>query len=175
MGNGYQPELWRDAYVMLGTAAAALIGLLFVATSLHLNEIVNNPVYRIRARNNLFYLFTMVVEATLILSPQPMAFLGAELTAIALLLIQYHLRNLYKFRFKNRNVGNRGGFSIHTSRRLIASDLLCIAGGACMVKLSNWGMYLIAVSYIVFLGTIILSAWNILLGIGQADNTTSEN
>jgi len=36
MENVYQPELWRDAYVMLGTAAAALIGLLFVVTSLHL-------------------------------------------------------------------------------------------------------------------------------------------
>lgn len=160
---------------MLGTAAAALIGLLFVATSLHLNEIVSNPVYLIRARNNLFYLFTMVVEATLILIPQPMAFLGAELTAIALLLIQYHLRNLYKFRFKNKEVGDRGGFSIQTSRRLIASDLFCIVGGACMINLSNWGMYLIAISYVIFLGAIIMSAWNILLGIGQAENTKTTN
>jgi hypothetical protein len=67
MGNRFHPELWRDAYVMLGTAAAALIGLLFVVTSLHLDEIANNPVYRIRARNNRFYLLTLLVEATLIL------------------------------------------------------------------------------------------------------------
>ena len=59
MENVYQPELWRDAYVMLGTAAAALIGLLFVVTSLHLEEIVNNPAYRIRARNNMFYLMVL--------------------------------------------------------------------------------------------------------------------
>ena len=45
MDHAYQPELWRDLYVMLGTAAAALIGLLFIATSLHLNEIVNNSAF----------------------------------------------------------------------------------------------------------------------------------
>jgi hypothetical protein len=64
---------------MLGTAAAALIGLLFVATSLHLDEIMKNSVYRIRARNNSFYLLMLLLEATLIPIPQPMAILGAEL------------------------------------------------------------------------------------------------
>jgi hypothetical protein len=60
MGDGYRPELWHDAYVMLGTAAAALMGLLFVVTSLHLNEIVNSPVYRLQARNNSFYLLMLL-------------------------------------------------------------------------------------------------------------------
>ena len=43
MENAYQPELWRDLYVMLGTSSAALVGLLFIVTSFHLDEIVNNP------------------------------------------------------------------------------------------------------------------------------------
>ena len=46
MESAYQPELWRDLYVMLGTSSAALIGLLFVVTSLHLNEVMNKPVFR---------------------------------------------------------------------------------------------------------------------------------
>ena len=95
MENAYQPELWRDAYVMLGTSAAALIGLLFVVMSIHLDDIVNNRVYRIRVRNNLFYLFVMVVEATLILIPQPAIALGIEYAAINFLLLLLHARNLY--------------------------------------------------------------------------------
>jgi hypothetical protein len=83
MENAYQPELWRDLYVMLGTSSAALIGLLFVVTSLHLNEVVNKPVFRTRAYNQTLYLLILVVEAVLILLPQPAAILGPELVAMA--------------------------------------------------------------------------------------------
>ena len=38
-------QVWHDLYVMLGTSSAALLGLIFVATSLHLDEIVNNPAF----------------------------------------------------------------------------------------------------------------------------------
>ncbi len=168
MENGYQPELWRDAYVMLGTAAAALIGLLFVVMSIHLDEISNNRVYRIRARNNLFYLFIMVVEATLVLIPQPMQVLGIEIAAINVCLLMLHGRNLYTFAYKNRDVGSRGGFQAYTALRFIAGDLLGIAAGVLLIESSNWGLYFMTASYIVFLGSVILNAWLIMLGVGQS-------
>ena len=79
MGSEYQPELWRDLYVMLGTSAAALIGLLFVVTSLHLDNIVRNPVYHRRAYNQTLYLVILLVEAMLILTPLPVRILGVAL------------------------------------------------------------------------------------------------
>ena len=69
MEHDYRPELWHDLYVMLGSSSAALIGLLFVATSLHLKEIVNNRIFRLRTRINYIYLIITVVEAALILTP----------------------------------------------------------------------------------------------------------
>ena len=71
METAYQPELWRDLFVVLGSSSAALIGLLFIATSLHLDEIVSNPVLRRRAYNNTRYLLIVFVEAALLLLPQP--------------------------------------------------------------------------------------------------------
>ena len=50
MENAYQPELWHDFFVVLGSSSAALIGLLFIATSLHLGEIVNDPILRSYSR-----------------------------------------------------------------------------------------------------------------------------
>jgi hypothetical protein len=85
MENAYRPELWRDMFVLLGSSAAALIGLLFIATSLHLNEVINNPSSRRRAFNNTCYLLIILVEALLLLMPQPMSILGAELISINLL------------------------------------------------------------------------------------------
>jgi hypothetical protein len=84
MGNPYQPELWRDLYVMLGKSSAALIGLLFIVTSFHLTAIKNNPLFRFRARNNTLHLLSMFVQAMLILTPQSAVVLGAELVAINL-------------------------------------------------------------------------------------------
>ena len=69
--GAFQPEQWRDLYVMLGTTAGALIGLLFVAMSLHLDLMVSNPIFRLRARNNTIHLLIMLVQAGLLLAPQP--------------------------------------------------------------------------------------------------------
>ena len=71
MEHSYQMEQWHDLYVMLGTSSAALIGLLFVATSLRLDGIVSNRVYRIRALYNSIYLIMTLVHAALVLTPQP--------------------------------------------------------------------------------------------------------
>jgi hypothetical protein len=64
MGRIYHAELWHDLYVMLGTSSAALLGLLFVATSLHLDEIAKNSLYRLRALNNSYMLIFTLIEAT---------------------------------------------------------------------------------------------------------------
>ena len=85
MENAHQPELWHDFFVVLGSSSAALIGLLFIATSLHLGEIVNDPILRRRAFNNTLFLLMAFVSALLVLIPQPMPILGAELIAINLL------------------------------------------------------------------------------------------
>jgi len=175
MGNAHQPELWRDVYVMLGTSVATLVGLLFVVTSLHLDEIINNAVYRVRARNNMFYLLSLLVEATVILIPQPMSVLGAELIAINLILLQFHLRNVYKFHYKNRDMGIRGGFSVYAGISFIVSDLLGIGGGAFLVEWSNWGLYLVTASYVTLLISVALNAWAIMLGVGQSEKRTKAN
>src|SRR5713226_7619773 len=41
---------WHDYFVMVGGGSAALTGLIFVAMTLHLDEITTNPVHRHRAR-----------------------------------------------------------------------------------------------------------------------------
>ena len=77
-------ELWRDLYVMLGTSSAGLIGLLFIASSLHLDD-MKNEVFRLRASNNTLCLLVMLVQAAAILVPQSTVMLGIELAASNLL------------------------------------------------------------------------------------------
>ncbi len=169
METVHQLEGWRDLYVMLGTSAAALIGLLFVATSLHLSEIVSNPVYRIRSRNTTYHLVAMLIQAAAILTPQPILALGVEVLAINLCGWSLPLTFTYKAFFKNEVAGKHGGFSIYRGMMYHAGYLLGVAGGIALVDRSIWGMYLVTISYVTFLVSVIGNAWAIMLGVGQTE------
>ena len=168
MGNSYSPELWRDFFVVLSSSSAALIGLLFIATSLHLNEIANNPVLRRRAYYSTCYLLIAFVDAVLVLVPQPMFILGAELVAINLFGAWLALRITYTF-FRNQKDFRHGGATIHRAVIFIGSFLLGIAGGAALIERLNWGIYLVAICSVGLLVGVVLGAWAITLAVGQSE------
>ena len=47
--DAYRPDEWRDFFLMVGGAAAALTGLVFVALSLNLDVVVRDATHRYRA------------------------------------------------------------------------------------------------------------------------------
>ena len=167
MDHAYQPEQWRDLYVMLGTTSGALIGLLFVATSLHLDDIATNPVYRVRAYNQTLYLLMLVVEAALILMPQPARWMGAELAAINLYGLWFPLRNIYNFICKKIDVS--GGWMIYRALRYIAAFMFGAAGGIAFIVDRPWGIYVVTASYVLLLIAVVLNAWAIMIGVGQSE------
>src|SRR5438552_10559406 len=63
----YDPSIWRDYFVMVGGGAAALTGLVFVAMTLHLEDIVHHPVQRHRARTILTGLTAVFLRCGLVL------------------------------------------------------------------------------------------------------------
>src|SRR5947209_18290037 len=80
MHAAYHPEAWKEFYVMLGGSIAALTGLLFVATSLHVAEIGKTAHFRVRVFGNTFALVGHLINSGLVLTPQPVTWLGIELT-----------------------------------------------------------------------------------------------
>jgi len=165
MESSYQPELWHDLFVMLGSTAGALLGLLFVVTSLNLGLIVNDPVFRLRARNNTLHLLIMLVEAGLVLAPQPTSILGAELIVVNLFGLWLPI-NFVRVFLKNKERFH--GRVAQTAPIFIASYLLGIAGAAALIGHRNWGIYLISASCLMIPVAVSLNAWSIMLGIGQS-------
>jgi len=49
MHNAYQLGPWHDLYALLGSSAAPLAGLLFVAVSIQIGRIAKSPIFRARA------------------------------------------------------------------------------------------------------------------------------
>src|SRR3974390_304550 len=167
METAYQPESWRDLYVMLGTSSAALMGLLFVATSLHLEEIVNNPIFQLRALRNSIYLIVTLVEAACVLTPQSIVALGVELIVLNSLGFLLPLSNFFNL-YKRQSFTSRGGFSVYRSATFITGFLLGVGGGVLLVVQWNLGLYVITASYLTLLVSVSMNAWLIMLGVGQA-------
>jgi len=161
-------EAWRDLFVMLGTSSAALIGLLYVVTSLHLDEIINNPASRRHARSNSLYLIITVVDAALVLTPQPGLFLGIELAVLNLVALAIPLRNIFTILADWRGA-HRAGFAFHRSLIFVFAFASAVAGGAVLAIGSNWGLYLVTASYVVLVVSVTLNAWAIMVGIVQTE------
>jgi len=168
----FQPELWRNLYVMIGTSSAAPIGLLYVVTSLHLDRIVYNLVYRTRARSNAIFLVVTLVESAVILMPQQIMLLGIKLAAVNLFGWSFPIRNTSRYYYRQRDLGKRGGLSPYRAAAFHGSFLPGIAG--VLAAGVSWGMYLVTMSCVALLVIVAMNAWSIMLGIGLDELATKE-
>jgi hypothetical protein len=169
MADNYQPEVWRDLFVMIGTSAASLVGLLFIVMSLHINPIRDRPDYNMSAtihaaRNNTFHLPTALVTAALVLAPQPPRLLGAELVAVHL----FGLRLPITFTYRHF-IANRGGFPISMIVTISTGYLLGAAGGIALIGGAGWALYPVAASCVTILVRSVLTAWMLMFGDRRAD------
>jgi hypothetical protein len=169
LSNSSLPENWRDLYLMLGTSSAALIGLLFVATSLHLAEIANEEIYRLRAQYTTLILLSTLLVAIAVLTPQPLQILGLELLAINCWGFFFPITLLSRA-VKIAGARRRGGFSVRRAQFFITGYAVGIAGAGAVAAGKEWGMYGVTLSYSSLLIASIWNGWMIMQGIGRGEH-----
>jgi hypothetical protein len=167
MHSPYQPEAWHDLYITLGGSSAALIGLLFVAASLHIREIVNNPMFKIRAQYSTLILIGTLIQAAAILTPQPARILGVELLVLNLWGLWFPVSLTYAAMMKP--AAKRGGYSIYRGVFFIGGFVLGVAGSIVMIAGAEWGLYLVTICYVSSLIATVWNAWAMMLGIGRGE------
>jgi len=167
MDSAHLPEAWRDLYLMLGTSSAALIGLLFVASTLHVREIVSVEMFKVRVQNTMLVMVGTLIQATAILTPQPLRFLGVELLILNLWGLWFPLSLLYKA--SKMSAAARGGFSFYRGAFFTTGYLVGIAGAIALVAGEQWGLYLVTASYAHSLVAGVWNAWMMMLGLGRGE------
>jgi hypothetical protein len=167
METAHQLEPWRDLYLMLGTSSAALIGLLFVASTLHVREIVSVEMFKVRVQNTMLVMVGTLLQAAAILTPQPLRLLGAELLILNLWGMWFPLSLLY--RSVRMSAAARGGFSFYRGAFFTTGYLFGIAGTIALIWDADWGMYPVTASYVFSLVAGIWNAWMLMLGIGRGE------
>lgn len=156
MENAYRLESWQNLYIMLGSSAAALTGLLFVAVSLQIKSIVKDPVLRVRAAANTIMTVILVINAAIILVPQNIAVIGFELCAAAFGYITWASWRLVHIWKSGRKTPPRAVISI-------SLNLLGIIGGLSLIFRFGGGMYITTIQCIAILGWVVFNAWSLLL------------
>ena len=167
--DDFNPEHWRDLYVMLGTSSAALLGLLFVATSLHVVDLAKNSGYGTRALYNTYFLLLTLVEAACILMPQSSTALGAEIAIANLFLFLMTFKVVFRYVYQRRDLGKRGGYSDYRSATFLLAFLAGAIGGTLLFCHDLRGLYVVTAAYIVVLIAVALNSWSIMRGIGEVD------
>jgi modulator of FtsH protease len=158
MTEAYRPEAWHELYVMLGGAIAALTGLLFVATSLHVEKIAQTPHWAKRAFTNTFALIGVLIECILILSPQPPLWLGVELIALNLFLLAFLMLPLICSWLKNVP----GLPPIRLFFGTIAWVIGAL-GGLGLITHAGGGMLLVTSSCAMLIWVCMWNAWSLLV------------
>ena len=67
MPSSNDPAAWQNFFLMMGTANATITGLLFVALSIHLREVLEHPRLKPRAVIALVVLTTQIVISAIVL------------------------------------------------------------------------------------------------------------
>jgi len=158
VNQAYHVEAWREFYVMLGGSLAALTGLLFVATSLHIGELAKVPHWRIRAFSNTFSLVGLLLQSALVLVPQSNTWLGIELMAFNFFMLNFIIVRLYL-------VWKKADAKLPPVRMIVgaAAWTLLILSGASMVTEIGGGLYLHTAGCPILIWILMWNAWSLLI------------
>ena len=155
---------WHDYFIMVGGGSAALTGLVFVAMTLHLEEITGNPVHRHRARTILTGLTAVFIRCGLVLMG------GQNLQAVALeLIVVLSVVEviLYTSIRQAMSSADRG-----VLLRAIGSFgcLLLEEAGAVVLFFGNaWGLYAVGLGMMSSFIFMVTGAWLLLVGVGSME------
>ncbi|HEV3101211.1 MAG TPA: hypothetical protein VG426_02600 [Candidatus Dormibacteraeota bacterium] len=157
--SAYDAAGWQNFYVMVGGAAAALTGLLFVAMSLHAKAIIADPLHGSRAVGTLLSLMTQLFVAGTVLIPQSTMMLGTEVEVAALLSLVQSVRGVVvTLRTAKRRVRSR----IRTTLEGIGAAIwivLFVASGISLIAHAGGGLYLLAAVMPFMFGWNVYVAW----------------
>ena len=146
----YDPAAWQNFYVMMGSANAALTGLVFVALSIHLRAVLEHPLLKPRAVIALTVLATQIVIAAIVLTPQSASLMGVELFALN---ASFLVVELLQRRAIVINQASLISFGIRLLYIYSAVSLFLGIGG---------GFYVLAFVIVVTLARTIASSWTLL-------------
>jgi hypothetical protein len=157
------PAQWSNFFVMVGSGAAALAGLIFVAMSINHQIIIRNATHKNRAINMLTGFTAVFMACSLaLIGNQSLAALGFEWLVLWLIATAIFIRG-YAIAIRS------GMSSIGLSAPRLAGGTIFylaeVTGAIFLICGYSAGLFIAAVAIIVLFGFLISGAWLLMIGI----------
>jgi hypothetical protein len=156
-------DQWHDFFLMVGSGAAALTGLVFVSMTLNLEAIVKEITHKHRAINTLTGFSAIVVICALVLmGGQNYQTIGIEWLITSLVTGCIYVHGITKARRRGRSK-----FGLGLPRLLLGTALYIVEIiGTLMLTLGHIaGLYVAAIAMVALLTFTITGAWLLLVGV----------
>jgi hypothetical protein len=162
--EAYSTSSWMAVFTALAGAAAALTGLLFVALSINLTQVLKQPGLVPRAVEVLILLVAVLIVSTLLLMPsQPSDAVGSEILTVAV--VAEIMVTYIHVRAPRRSLGVTGQqFALRVAGAQVGLILL-IAGGVSVLVHSGGGLYWVVPALLFAVVAAIIGAWVLLVEI----------
>jgi hypothetical protein len=154
---------WHDYFTMVGAGAAALTGLVFVAMSLHLDEVARDPAHRHRARTILAGLTAVFIRCAFAL----MVGQGDQAVALEFILILVVVEVILY-----RSISQALGHATSPQPGLLTRTLsafICLvveqAGAVVLFLGGAWGLYAIGAGMMASFVVMVTGAWLLIVGV----------
>jgi modulator of FtsH protease len=162
MGRAYDPRVWQSFFQSVVAAAAALLGLLFVAASVRISVVTDSPRHRARAREALGQLLVLVVLGVVVLVPgQKREALGAELLGYGAIVAGIAVR-LQMNTLRRVQPEQRRGWLLRDMIYNAGVAAIWIAGLGLVLE-SLGGLYWLVITTVIFFVWASLQAWYLLI------------
>ena len=161
-GAAYEPESWHDLSVSVVGAAAALIGLLFVAVSINLKEILKGATLPRLAAETLCIMVGLLFAAMFVLVPgQSRQVIGWELLVVgAAFLVPIVLRLRV-----HRTPGEPLLWAVYPALLMALVNVPLVAGGISVLVGAGGGLYWLVGALVFGLVATVVDSWVLLVEI----------
>jgi hypothetical protein len=161
--NAYTTAPWQNFFVAEVGAAAALTGLLFVAVSINLNQILSFPKLPARAAETLSLLLLVLAVSSLALVPQTSQTLGIEVFTCAGLMSLAVLR--IQVRDGPDDPADPAWWFLSRIATVQIPVLLFLAGGITLTIRHGGGLYFMLAGTLTAFRGAVYNAWVLLVEI----------
>jgi hypothetical protein len=160
--SSYSPLTWHDFFLGTIGAAAALTGLLFVAISINLEQILKYPQLPGRAAGTLGILVSALVVSGFALAPgQGTRVLGTEISVVGAIVAA---RTLWAVRGKG-TPGEPRYWTIEHLATLLLPSIAFMVGGVSLLAGAGGGLYWVLAGVLLVFVSASINAWVLLVEI----------
>ena len=158
----YESSQWHDLFAVGAESAATLVGLLFVAVSFNVRQILDAPFLPALAARALGVLLGLLLMSVLVLTPgQSRQALGAELTALGVVLTATVMISAVRAHFPV----TKWEWTIPIILLALASSVPMIVAGVTVLAGAGGGLYWALGELILGFSIAIYNAWILLIEI----------